>query len=141
MNKMLLPIDCMTLSRSGVVITICERSEQKHFCAFFLSIPKNYFTDRAWAEAFIAALKRFIARRGFCNHIYSDCGMNFVDANRLLREDRAAYRTFITANVIPALTDLRVQWHFIPPASPNFGGLWEVGVKSMKTHLHRIGKQ
>lgn len=30
------------------------------------------------------------------------------------------------------------QWHFIPPYSPHFGGLWEAGVKSIKYHLRRI---
>jgi hypothetical protein len=30
-----------------------------------------------------------------------------------------------------------VQWHFIPPAAPHFGGLWEAGVKSFKFQFLR----
>uniref|UniRef100_UPI0014395EDD uncharacterized protein LOC117165391 n=1 Tax=Bombus vancouverensis nearcticus TaxID=2705178 RepID=UPI0014395EDD len=40
------------------------------------------------SEAFIAALRRFIARRRFCVTIYSDNGTNFVGANNELRELR-----------------------------------------------------
>jgi len=37
------------------------------------------------SEAFIAALKRFIARRGLIDHLHSDNGCNVVGANRELK--------------------------------------------------------
>ncbi len=35
-------------------------------------------------------------------------------------------------------TSQRIQWKFIPERAPNFGGLWESTVKSMKYHLKRV---
>ncbi|KAH8345361.1 hypothetical protein KR059_002277, partial [Drosophila kikkawai] len=32
----------------------------------------------------------------------------------------------------------RIDWHFIPPAGPHFGGIWEAGVNSIKYHLRRL---
>ncbi|XP_071578789.1 uncharacterized protein [Temnothorax nylanderi] len=32
----------------------------------------------------------------------------------------------------------KIKWTFNPPSAPHFGGLWESGVKSFKTHLRRV---
>ncbi|XP_061400735.1 uncharacterized protein LOC133336443 isoform X2 [Musca vetustissima] len=89
------------------------------------------------AEAFLAALRRFIARRGKSTDLYSDNGTNFVGASRQLDKD---YIEAIKSNntLAPILENEQIKWHFIPPAAPHFGGIWEAAVKSMKYHLKRI---
>lgn len=90
-------------------------------------------------EAFIASLRRFVSRRGLCANIYSDNGSNFVGANNVLKN---LYNFIKNEDFQKRITSYslneRIQWHFIPPNSPHFGGLWEAGVKSLKYHLRRI---
>lgn len=90
------------------------------------------------SEAFISCLKRFVARRGIPSNIFSDNATNFVGANRKLNE---LYKivTSQTHNLLIAdfLSDKGISWHFIPPSAPHFGGIWESGVRSVKTLLKR----
>ncbi|KMQ88057.1 hypothetical protein RF55_12524 [Lasius niger] len=78
----------------------------------------------------------FTARRGFPSVVYSDNGNNFQGADReLTKRIREILRDTDLQNRF-ALE--KINWHFIPPAAPQFGGLWEAGVKSVKHHLRRI---
>lgn len=90
------------------------------------------------AEAFIGAFRRFVSRRGRCAHMWSDQGRNFVGANRELVEAWNMANLEFKGDIAQTLARDGTQWHFIPPYSPNFGGLWEAGVKSVKSHLKKI---
>lgn len=87
---------------------------------------------------FLATLSRFMSRRGQVLNIYSDNGTNFVGADRELQRK---LQEFNKDNKIHDFLAVKgITWHFIPPSSPHFGGLWESAVKSAKKHLYCISK-
>ncbi|XP_058828363.1 uncharacterized protein LOC131688207 [Topomyia yanbarensis] len=89
-------------------------------------------------SGFLAALKRFVGRRGKSTIIMCDDGSNFVGAKRELDELR---QTFLSQqsqqSIISEVADSVMEFRFIPAKTPNFGGFWEAAVKSMKQHLQR----
>ena len=74
------------------------------------------------SEAFIAALKRFIARRRLIDHLYIYNGSNFVRAKRELKAFFKSEEFLSQAHSYAAKTQF--QWHFITLNSPHFGGLF-----------------
>jgi pyruvate dehydrogenase complex dehydrogenase (E1) component len=66
-----------------------SKTTTKCYVALFICIATKAIhlelVSNLTSEAFIAALKRFIARRGLIEHLYSDKGSNFVGANRELK--------------------------------------------------------
>ncbi|GFS85310.1 integrase catalytic domain-containing protein [Trichonephila clavipes] len=103
---------------AGPVLIKCNKGRgaksTKGYIALFVCLATKAVHIEAvgdlTTDSFIAALRRFSARRGAPRHIYSDNGTNFVGAH----------------------------WHFIPPSSPHFGGIWESGIRSVKFHLKRV---
>ena len=90
-------------------------------------------------DAFIACLRQFISRRGIPSLIWSDHGSNFVGAAREIKDLYEFPRSSQTqTSIFNFLSTHNVNWKFILPQSPNYGGLWEAAVKSMKKHLKRI---
>lgn len=85
-------------------------------------------------QAFIAALDRFVSRRGCCSEIYSDNGTCFEGADnelkRIVVESEKSVNEWAKAQSI--------IWKFTTPAAPHAGGIYESGVKSMKHHLKRV---
>lgn len=90
------------------------------------------------SEAFLAAFKRFSARRGHIAEMWSDNGTTFVGAARQLKELFDVESSSVAVEIADWLASNGTAWHFIPPHSPNFGGLWEAAVKSTKFHLVRV---
>lgn len=81
--------------------------------------------------------QRFTPKRGLCEEIHCENGINFVGAEKTLNE----MHNFVLKNYINfkhiTIPD-PIAWHFIPPSSPHLGGLWEASVKSVKYHQYRI---
>ncbi|XP_038120029.1 uncharacterized protein LOC119770026 [Culex quinquefasciatus] len=89
--------------------------------------------------AFLAALRRFVSRRGLPSEIHSDNGLNFQGASNHLRELYELLRdTKVITEITSEASRRGIEWKFIPPRAPNFGGLWEAAVKSAKTSLVRV---
>ena len=88
------------------------------------------------SEAFVATLRRFIARRGHPSLIWSDNGTNFVGAKGELKD---LYKFLVQQQTQQTVSDFcsshRIEWRFIPEHSPH---LEDSVVKSTKTHLRHI---
>ncbi|XP_071576379.1 uncharacterized protein [Temnothorax nylanderi] len=113
--------------KAFIAVFVCLCTKAVH-----LDVVSDYTT-----EAFLAAFRRFISRRGLCEELFSDCGTNFVGADRALKELLRASSADGRRLAHAAATE-GIKWHFNPPAAPHFGGLWEAAVKSTKFHLRRV---
>lgn len=89
------------------------------------------------SEAFIAALDRFVSRRGLCHSIVTDGGTNFVGARRYLSEVSEMLNRERNS-ISNQLASRGITWKLNPPSGPHFGGIFESGIKSTKYHLKRI---
>lgn len=108
-----------------------NKTYKGYICVFVCTSTKAVHTELVTelsSEAFLAALRRFVARRGRCNRLVSDQGKNFVGANNILQRlvDDAAAEFDV------------IKFEFNPPGSPHFSGLAEAGIKAVKTHLSRV---
>lgn len=88
--------------------------------------------------SFLGCLRRFFARRGKAKIMYSDNGKNFVGANNELKELYGFLNSKeFNETTIKYCINEGIEWHFSPPNTPHFGGVWEAAVKSLKHHMKR----
>ena len=112
-----------------VAIFSCLVAKEVH-----LELVSNFTSD-----AFIAALRGFIERRGECLNLYSDNGKTFVEPHHQLPELRKPSASQAHQSKLREFAkSVPFTWHFIPLHSPHCGGLWEAGVRCMKYHLKRM---
>lgn len=116
------------ITKGYVLVFVCFATKAIHLEA----------TGDMSTDTFLAAFARFFSRRGCPSHLYSDNGTAFVGASNLLEIDRKQFLSELKRKVIVRNSFQPVEWHFIPPGAPHMGGLWEAGVKSVKSHLKKI---
>ena len=116
--------------------TTITKSYAAVFVCFSVKVVHLEVVTSLTTAAFIATLRRFIARRGKPSVIWSDHATNFVGATTTLKQlkENPEMRQAIS----DYCSNQGIQWKFIPEQSPHFGGLWEAMVKSFKFHLKRI---
>ncbi|XP_037931108.1 uncharacterized protein LOC119665920 [Teleopsis dalmanni] len=103
------------------------------FCCFATKAVHLKLVTDLTTDAFIGALKRFIARRGCCKTLYCDNATNFVGAKNKLQElTDIIYGDRACESIAGMCSTKGIEFHFISPRSPHFGGLWEAAVKSVK---------
>ncbi|XP_059062116.1 uncharacterized protein LOC131854947 [Achroia grisella] len=118
-----------------------HHSYKGYICLFICMATKAVHLEAVsdlTTQGFLAAFKRFVARRGHCADIWSDNGTNFIGAARELKSLFSTERSAIATEIANSLACNGTKWHFIPPRALNFGGLWEAGIKSTKYHLQRV---
>ncbi|XP_075150522.1 uncharacterized protein LOC142224628 [Haematobia irritans] len=79
------------------------------------------------------AIRNFTARRGIPREFFSNNGINFIGAERELRE---AIDDMNQDEFVRTFTTTTTKWNFNPPSSPHMGGAWERLVRSVKTVLY-----
>ena len=88
------------------------------------------------AASFINAIIRFSSRRPGLKKLVSDNGTNFVGSNAILRKEMEVFRAASVEN----LAAKGIEWSFIPPHTPHYGGVWERIVGLFKRMLATLGK-
>lgn len=92
----------------------------------------------ASTTAFLAVLDRFCSRRGTPSKMVSDNGSNFKGAANELQE---IYENLFSTPAQESISRWSFKrgliWIFNPPGSPHRGGIWEAGVRIMKSLIRR----
>lgn len=99
-------------------------------CAIYRAVHLELVMSLS-TNGFLLGLRRFIARRGRPQIMYSDNGTNFAGTDNLFRS--------IDWKCIERQSSIsRIQWKFIPPTAAWWGGWWERIVQMVKYLLKRV---
>ncbi|GBP77541.1 hypothetical protein EVAR_98994_1 [Eumeta japonica] len=115
-------------------VTVGRRREKRWAALFTCLTTRAVHMEVASslsADSMIMALRRFMARRGQPDTLYSDHGTNFVGAAAELSRARLE----IEERMSDEATTRAIRWLRIPPHAPHMGGSWERLVRSIKVAL------
>ncbi|XP_055924606.1 uncharacterized protein LOC129956700 [Argiope bruennichi] len=136
------PFEKVGVDFAGPLVTKCQHLRKatqfkSYLCLFICTATRAVHLELVSSmstEAFLSALRRFIARRGHPTDILSDNGSNFIGSDNYLKQ---LFKLVQDQSVQNFLTVRNISWKFIPPYAPNFGGVWESSIKLAKRHLFK----
>lgn len=117
------------------------KSRKAYICLFTCLTTRAVHIELASelsTACFLAALKRFLARRGPVQCFYTDHGTNFIGTRSYLRDLYKFLEEDYKEVWKNELADNSIQWKLIPPNAPHFGGCWESNIKCIKSHLYKV---
>jgi hypothetical protein len=113
--------------RYGLLLT-CLASRAVH-----LEVLEDMSTD-----AFICALRRFVALRGNVRSIRCDRGTNFIGAERELNNSKKS----VNGNTVQHdLLTRDCLFNFNPPSASHFGGVWERLIRTTRCVIEGLLKE
>lgn len=116
------------LEKRWVVLFTCMTSRAVH-----IEVVPSLDTSSC-----IMAIRCFMAVRGIPKKILTDNGTNFTGANNELKN---LVKQLDQPQIEETLSVRGVEWTFIPPGAPHFGGCWERLVRTVKTGLGAMLKE
>jgi len=133
------PFSSTGIDYFGPIIVKQRRSKVKRYGCIFTcmtsrAIHLELATDLS-TSSFINALRRFVARRGPVQRIFSDNGTNFVGAEHELKR---AIEKWNEVHIDGFLKQKGVEWIFNPPSASHMGGCWERSIRTVKKVLMAI---
>ncbi|XP_068713315.1 uncharacterized protein [Montipora foliosa] len=118
-----------------------KRSEVNVYGCLFVCMSTRacnlQLVDDLSTDHFIMALKRFIARRGRPQRMFSDNGTKFVGANNELRK---CLKQLDEQRILSFCAPKEIDWNFQPRSAPHFGGVRERLVQCAKKALKAVLK-
>ncbi|XP_073957142.1 uncharacterized protein [Choristoneura fumiferana] len=124
-----------------MAVTVGRRHESRYGLLFTCLTVRAIHLELVHSlttDSLIMALRRMAARRGWPQRLYSDNGTNLRGADAELKRSLQELDEDTLRN---EGLNHGVQWTFIPPQSPHWGGAWERLIRSVKVSLKVVLKE
>ncbi|XP_030854473.1 uncharacterized protein LOC115929512 [Strongylocentrotus purpuratus] len=126
----------------GPLVVKRGRSEVKTYGVMFTCLAiRAIHIEKAESlstDSCIAAIRRFIARRGTVKEMRSDNGTNLIGAQRELKRE---IENWNQAQISDAMLQRNIQWTFNPPGGSHHGGVWERQIRTVRQVLFNLVRQ
>ena len=135
------PFTNTTVDFAGPYLTKQGRAKtraKRYLCLFVCLQTHCCHLEMVWSletDGFLQVLTRMVARRGWPHTMLSDNGTNFVGGHNEIGELVAQ----IDKEKVESQTSNKgLEWHWNPPVSPHFGGVFERMIQSAKRGIQGI---